>query len=127
MVFAIDNFASGNNTFDSLSKVAYVSFVSETFLYLLMSVMRVSFHINKPYIGDIIGLSMKMLLSLIICSSVAGECMPPFDWHEMFDTKYDCLHFGYNEAINKLEQIGKKDINQYGMYIKFTCTPISTI
>ena len=68
-----------------------------------------------------------MLLSLIICSSVAGECMPPFDWHEMFDTKYDCLHFGYNEAINKLEEIGKKDINQYGMYIKFTCTPISTI
>ena len=127
MVFAIDNFASGNNTFDSLSKVAYVSFVRETFLYLLMSVMRVSFHINNPYIGDIIGLSMKMLLSLIICSSVAGECMPPFDWQEMFDTKYDCLHFGYNEAINKLEEIGKKDINQYGMYIKFTCTPISTI
>jgi len=127
MVFAIDNFASGNNTFDSLSKVAYVSFVSETFLYLLMSVMRVSFHFNNPYIGDIIGLSMKMLLSLIICSSVAGECMPPFDWHEMFDNKYDCLHFGYNESINKLEEIGKKDINQYGMYIKFTCTPISTI
>ena len=127
MVLAIDNLASGNNTFDNLSKVAYVSFVSETFLYLLMSVMRVSFHINNPYIGDIIGLSMKMLLSLIICSSVAGECMPPFDWHEMFETKYDCLHFGYNEAINKLEEIGKKDINQYGMYIKFTCTPISTI
>ena len=127
MVFAIDNFASGNNTFDNLSKVAYVSFVSETFLYLLMSVMRVSFHINNPYIGDIIGLSMKMLLSLIICSSVAGECMPPFDWPEMFDNKYDCLHFGYNESINKLEEIGKKDINQYGMYIKFTCTPISTI
>ena len=127
MVFAIDNFASGNNTFDSLSKVAYVSFVSETFLYLLMSVMRVSFHISNPYIGDIIGLSMQILLSLIICSSVAGECMPPFDWHEMFETKYDCLHFGYNEAINKLEEIGKKDINQYGMYIKFTCTPISTI
>ena len=127
MVFAIDNFASGNNTFDSLSNVAYVSFVRETFLYLLMSVMRVSFHIYYPYIGDIIGLSMKILLSLIICSSVAGGCMPPFDWHEMFETKYDCLHFGYNEAINKLEEIGKKDINQYGMYIKFTCTPISTI
>ena len=127
MVLAIDNLASGNNTFDNLSKVAYVSFVSETFLYLLMSVMRVSFHINNPYIGDIIGLSMKILLSLIICSSVAGDCMPPFDWHEMFETKYDCLHFGYNEAINKLEEIGKKDINQYGMYIKFTCTPINTI
>jgi len=46
--------------------------------------MRVSFHINNPYIGDIIGLSMKILLSLIICSSVAGECMPPFQWPETF-------------------------------------------
>ena len=70
---------------------------------------------------------MKFLLSMIICSSVAGECMPPYKWPEDFNSQYDCLMFGYNEAINKLEEIGKKDINQYGMYIKFTCTPISTI
>ena len=37
-------------------------------------------------------------MSLIICSSVAGECMPPFQWPETFRTKYDCLHFGYEEA-----------------------------
>ena len=42
-------------------------------------------------------------------------------------TKYDCLHFGYNEAIKKLEEIGREDINKYGMYIKFTCTPSETI
>ena len=121
MVLATDNFASGNNTFDNDSNILYVSFVSETFLYFDISVIMFSFHINESNIGDIIGLSMKFLLSLIICSSVAGECMPPFDWHEMFETKYDCLHFGYNEAINKLEEIGREDINKYGMYIKFTC------
>ena len=27
---------------------------------------------------------MKILISLIICSSVAGECMPPFQWPETF-------------------------------------------
>jgi len=127
MVFATDNLASGNNTFDNDSNILYVSFVSETFLYLLMSVMRVSFHINNPYIDDSIGLSMKILMSLIICSSVAGECMPPFQWPEAFNTKYDCLHFGYEEAQRKLEEIGREDINKYGMYIKFTCTPIDTI
>ena len=127
MVLATDNFASGNNTFDNDSNILYVSFVSETFLYLLMSVMRVSFHINNPYIDDSIGLSMKILMSLIICSSVAGECMPPFQWPEAFNTKYDCLHFGYEEAQRKLEEIGREDINKYGMYIKFTCTPIETI
>jgi hypothetical protein len=127
MVFATDNLASGNNTFDNDSNILYVSFVSETFLYLLMSVMRVSFHINNPYIDDSIGLSMKILMSLIICSSIAGECMPPFQWPEAFNTKYDCLHFGYEEAQRKLEEIGREDINKYGMYIKFTCTPIETI
>ena len=70
---------------------------------------------------------MKIILSLIICSSVASECMPPFDWHETFRTKYDCLTFGYEESKRKLEEIGREDINKYGMYIKFTCTPISTI
>ena len=121
MVLATDNFASGNNTFDNDSNILYVSFVSETFLYFDISVMSVSFHINNPYIGDIIGLSMKILMSLIICSSVAGECMPPFQWPEAFNTKYDCLHFGYEEAQRKLEEIGREDINKYGMYIKFTC------
>ncbi len=123
----MDNLASGNNTFDNLSNVAYVSFVRETFLYLLMSVISVSFHINNPYIGDFIGLSMKILMSLIICSSVAGDCMPPFQWPETFRTKYDCLTFGYEEAQKKLKEIGREDVNKHGIYIKFTCTPVPTI
>ena len=121
MVLATDNFASGNNTFDNDSNILYVSFVSETFLYFDISVMSVSFHINNPYIDDSIGLSMKILMSLIICSSVAGECMPPYPWPDTFRTQYDCLHFGYEESKRKLEEIGREDINKYGMYIKFTC------
>ena len=121
MVLATDNFASGNNTFDNDSNILYVSFVSETFLYFDISVMSVSFHINNPYIDDSIGLSMKILISLIICSSVAGECMPPYPWPDTFRTQYDCLHFGYEESKRKLEEIGREDINKYGMYIKFTC------
>ena len=70
---------------------------------------------------------MKFILSLIICSSVAGECMPPFDWQETFGTKYDCLTFGYEESLKKMKEIGRGDVNQYGMYIKFYCTPVDTI
>jgi len=70
---------------------------------------------------------MKILLSLIICSSVAGECMPPFQWQDAFNTKYDCLNFGYEEARKKLQEIGREDVNKHGMYIKFTCTPVNTI
>jgi hypothetical protein len=53
--------------------------------------------------------------------------MPPYPWPEPFATKYDCLHFGYNESIKKLEEIGKEDINKFGMFIRFTCTPDPSI
>ena len=70
---------------------------------------------------------MKFILSLIICSSVAGECMPPFDWQDTFDSQYDCLMFGYEESMNKLKEVGREDVNKYGMFIKFYCEPINTI
>ena len=70
---------------------------------------------------------MKILLSLIICSSIAGEWRPPYPWPDPFATKYDCLHFGYEESIKKLEQIGREEINKHGMYIRFTCTPDPSI
>ena len=66
---------------------------------------------------------MKFILSLIICSSVAGECMPPFDWDESFNTQFDCLLFGYEESINKMKEIGREESTKYGMYVKFYCTP----
>ena len=70
---------------------------------------------------------MKFLLSLIICSSVAGECMPPYKWPETFDSQYDCLLFGYEESIVKMKEVGRTDVNKYGMFIKFYCTPQDTI
>jgi len=70
---------------------------------------------------------MKILLSLIICSSVAGECMPPYQWPETFNSQYDCLKFGYEESIVKLKEIGPDDVNKYNMFIKFYCTPTDTI
>ena len=29
---------------------------------------------------------------------------------------------GYEESISKIEQIGKKDINEHEIYIRFICT-----
>ena len=66
---------------------------------------------------------MKILLSLIICSQVAGTCLEPYPWPEKFDTQYDCMVFGYEESLNKMKQIGREEVNKYNMYIRFTCTP----
>jgi hypothetical protein len=70
---------------------------------------------------------MKILLSLIICSQVAGSCFEPYPWPETFNTQYDCMIFGYEESLKKMQEIGKTEVNKYNMYIRFTCTPEQTI
>ena len=66
---------------------------------------------------------MKILLSLVICSQVAGTCLDPFPWTETFNTNYDCLKFGYEESLRKLADIGPDDVNKHNIYIKFGCYP----
>ena len=70
---------------------------------------------------------MKFILSLIICSQVAGTCMPPYPWPESFDSQYDCMVFGYEESLNKMQEIGRQEVNKYNIYIRFTCSPEETI
>ena len=53
--------------------------------------------------------------------------MPPYEWPETFNTQYDCLMFGYQESMIKMEELGKKDVNEYSMFIKFYCTPDNSI
>ena len=66
---------------------------------------------------------MKFVLALIICSQTQGVCMPPYQWPTTFNSQYDCLMFGYEESMNKMEQIGRDEINKHNMFIRFTCTP----
>ena len=70
---------------------------------------------------------MKFLLSLIICSQVAGTCLEPYQWPDTFDTQYDCMVFGYEESLQKIQDIGREEVNKYNMYIRFVCTPDNSI
>jgi hypothetical protein len=70
---------------------------------------------------------MKILLTLVICSQVAGTCLPPYEWPKGFDTQYDCLMFGYEQSAVKMIEIGPEEVNKYNMFIKFYCTPQATI
>jgi hypothetical protein len=70
---------------------------------------------------------MKILLTFVICSQVAGTCLKPYPWPTTFDTQYDCLMEGYKQSINKMEEIGSNDVNKYNMFIKFYCSPTDTI
>tara|TARA_R100001530_G_scaffold17205_1_gene14939 strand:+ start:118 stop:345 length:228 start_codon:yes stop_codon:yes gene_type:complete len=66
---------------------------------------------------------MKIILALIICSYSAGTCLPPYMYPEKFNDQYDCFMEGYNQSILKMEKLGRKEINEYEIYIRFICSP----
>ena len=70
---------------------------------------------------------MKILLTLYLCSTVAGTCLEGFEWPERYDDMYDCMMTGYNTSIDIMVEIGRAEVNEYDMFIKFTCMEDSTI
>ena len=64
---------------------------------------------------------MDYKLFMIICSLVAGECTTPYQMPDKYSSMYDCLNAGYTESLHKSEEIGKSDVNQHQIYIRFIC------
>ena len=58
---------------------------------------------------------------MIICSLVAGECTTPYEMPNKNNGMYDCLNAGYAESLKKSKEIGKLDVNQHQIYIRFIC------
>ena len=54
---------------------------------------------------------MKFILGILLCSQVTGTCMPPYQWPEKFDDGYDCMVAGYVQALAKIEEIGRDEVN----------------
>ena len=56
-----------------------------------------------------------------MCSYAAGSCLPGYQWPDKFDDMYDCFNAGYEQSIKKIEEIGRKDVNEYEIFIRFAC------
>ena len=65
---------------------------------------------------------MKFTLLLVMCSYVAGECLPPYTYPQQFNDQYDCFMEGYNQSILKMENIGREETNEHEIYIRFICS-----
>ena len=65
---------------------------------------------------------MKITLFLIMCSYMAGECLAPYTYPHKFNDQYDCFIEGYNQSILKMEEIGREQINEHEIYIRFICS-----
>jgi len=64
---------------------------------------------------------MKFTLLILLCSYVAGECMPPHKMPTTYNDMYECMEAGYKESLNKLQKIGKEEVNKHEIYIRFIC------
>ena len=53
--------------------------------------------------------------------------MPPMHTGLEYNNWHDCMIAGYNISIEKIESIGRYEVNQYDMFVKFTCAPLETI
>ena len=64
---------------------------------------------------------MKIILTLIMSSATANVCMPPYTAPDIYNNYYDCLLDGYKLAQDKTIELGKKDVNDHQIYMKFGC------
>ena len=64
---------------------------------------------------------MKVILILYMCSFSTGQCLPPYEFPIKYNDMYECLNAGYTESLRKSKEIGRKDVNENGIYIRFAC------
>ncbi len=66
---------------------------------------------------------MKFILTIVMCSYYQGACLTPYTFPQGYNSMYDCLLDGYKKSYDKVEEIGRKEINAHGIYLKFDCKP----
>ena len=64
---------------------------------------------------------MKVILILYLSSMTTGSCLPPYQFPTEFNNMYECLNTGYSEALKKSKEIGKKEVNENEIFIRFVC------
>jgi len=64
---------------------------------------------------------MNYILTIIMCSAVAGQCLTPYTVNKNYKDGYDCIIDGYKMAHEKIVEIGREEINKSKIYIKFGC------
>ena len=65
---------------------------------------------------------MSYLLTIIMCSGLANQCLQPFTFPTQYTDSYTCMVAGYEKARDKTIEIGREEVNKHQIYIKFDCT-----
>ena len=67
---------------------------------------------------------MKIMLTIVMCSTLANTCLEPYTYPKVYNTYYDCLLDGYQMSLDKTKEIGKSETNKYQIYSKFGCMEV---
>ena len=64
---------------------------------------------------------MKMILAMIVCSALYGQCSPPLEKSTVFNSWYECMNAGDLEARKVSQSYGYKKVNDEQIFVKFYC------
>ena len=64
---------------------------------------------------------MKLILAIIVCSALHGECSAPIKKKGTYNDWYSCMQSGYQEARKVSQSFGYKKVNEEQIYVKFYC------
>ena len=67
---------------------------------------------------------MKVALTIIMCSLLKMECLPPYTFATTYNNFYDCMNAGYQKSLEKTQEIGRIIINKELVYFRFSCTQV---
>ena len=54
---------------------------------------------------------MKFLLTALLCSGISSTCLTPHTFPEAYDDVYSCMMDGYTKSLEKMEEIGREEVN----------------
>ena len=62
-----------------------------------------------------------IILTMIICSALHGNCQPPYTKTVDYNSWADCMYAGTNDTLTLYNVMGPAYINEHKIFIKFQC------
>tara|TARA_R100001082_G_scaffold71554_1_gene40841 strand:- start:251 stop:484 length:234 start_codon:yes stop_codon:yes gene_type:complete len=68
-----------------------------------------------------------IILSVIICSALHGNCQPPYTKNVEYQNWADCMYAGTNDTLTLYQAMGEDYINQHRIFVKFQCKEVEKL
>ena len=65
-----------------------------------------------------------IILSVIICSALHGNCQTPYTKNVEYKTWAECMWAGTNDTLTLYQVMGEEYINVNKIFIKFQCKEV---